>query len=187
MIVSMSGGEVAVAKQRGDVPDTEILAALQERIERVARGGAPNAGRFCGYCFARLGATDHACKVCRRRIREYPAVDSIPAEVLLAYLAHRKKMVLWVNVFAFVGIFISILIAGCVVLLAPGAFKLLAVPVLLGGSWYFANLLGGGLGGYIGGRSGAAARLRRWQKYLRSRDPSREHIQDPDGSLLRLS
>lgn len=158
------------APRRAQDPDSAFLGSLQERIERVARGGAPNAGRFCGFCYARLGATESTCKVCRRRIRDYAPVESIPRAVLLAYLAHRKKMVLWVNLFAFAGIFLSILIAGFVVWLAPGAFKLLAVPVLLGGSWYFANLLGGGLGGYIGERTGSAARLRRWHEFVQARD-----------------
>jgi hypothetical protein len=34
--------------------DTAILDALQDRMERILRGDSPNAGRFCGYCYARL-------------------------------------------------------------------------------------------------------------------------------------
>jgi hypothetical protein len=153
----------------GRVSDEDVLEALQERMERIGRGGAPNMGRFCGYCYARLNKDETACKVCKRRTRDVEPVESVPREVLLAYIAHRRKMMLWVNLFAFVGIFISLVLAGLIFAFFPTVLKLLAVPVMLGGSWYFANLLGGGLGGYIGMRSGAAARLRRWQKFQAGR------------------
>lgn len=152
-------------RKGGPVDDATILEALQERMERIARGAAPNFGRFCGYCYVRLTAEDTACKVCKRRTRDVAPVESVPKDVLLAYLAHRKKMMLWVNLFAFLGIFISVILAGLMVAFLPSALKLLAIPVLLGGAWYFANLLGGGLGGHIGMRSGAAARLKKWQAF----------------------
>ncbi len=154
----------------GGRPDDEaILAVLQERMERIARGGAPNSGRFCGYCYARLNTGETTCRTCRRHIRDVPPVDSVPAEVLKVYLAHWNKMRLWVNLWAFAGIFIAIVLAGLIVAFFPTATKLLAVPVLLGGAWYFANLLGGGLGGHLGMRSGTAARARRWRAYQAKR------------------
>lgn len=166
-------GAVAVRTERrsrkGPVDDQAILEALQERMERIARGGAPNSGRFCGYCFARLNRDETQCRVCRRYTRDVPPVASVPEAVLRTYLAHRHKMVLWVNLFAFVGIFVAVLLAGLIVAFLPGPLKLLSVPVLLGGSWYFANLLGGGLGGHIGMRTGAAARLRKWREFQASR------------------
>ena len=151
------------------VADAAMLAALQERMDRIARGGAPNSGRFCGYCFARLNSGETQCQVCGRDSAAYPPAESVPREVLLTYLAHRKKMTLWVNLFAFVGIFIAIVIAGLIVAFFAPALKLLAIPVLLGGAWYFANLLGGGLGGYLGDRAGTAARARRWQAFQAGR------------------
>ena len=80
-------------------------------------------------------------------------------------------MLLWVNLFAVVGIFMAVVVAGLIVAFFPSALKLLAVPVLLGGAWYFANLLGGGLGGHLGMRTGAAARARHWQAY-RAKQPA---------------
>jgi hypothetical protein len=151
------------------VDDAALLDALQERMERIARGGAPNTGRFCGYCFARLNKDEFQCKVCRRFTRDVLPADSVPRDVLLAYMAHRRKMVFWVNLFAMTGIFISVVLAGLIVYFLPGAFKLLSVPVLLGGAWYFANLLGGGLGGYLGMRSGVQARARKWHAFQASR------------------
>lgn len=158
-------------EQRTD--DSVILAALQERMERIARGGAPNSGRFCGYCFARLNTGESRCKVCARSVRDVPPAENVPADVLRAYLAHWNKMRLWVNLWAFAGIFLAIVLAGLCVGFLPGALKLLGVPVLLGGAWYFANLLGGGLGGHIGMRKGTAARARRWQRFQDERTPSR--------------
>lgn len=156
-------------RERKAADDEALLEQLQERMERIARGGAPNSGRFCGYCFARLNTNEVQCKFCRRHVRDVAPVTSVPREVLQVYLAHRRKMMLWVNLFAFVGIFIAIVLAGLIVAMFPTVLKLLAVPVLLGGAWYLANLLGGGLGGYLGMRTGRAARLRKWRRWQQSR------------------
>jgi hypothetical protein len=156
-------------RQRPRMDDEAILAALQERMERIARGDAPNTGRFCGYCYARLNTGEVSCRICRKHIRDIPPVDAVPRDVLKAYMAHYSKMRLWVNVFAFLGIFIAIVLAGLVLVFLPGALKLLSIPVMLGGAWYFANLLGGGLGGHLGMRTGAAARARRWRAFVERR------------------
>ncbi len=145
------------------VDDEALLAALQERMERIARGDAPNSGRFCGYCYARLNSGEMTCKMCTTRAGSVAPVDAVPREVLLAYLAHWNKMRLWVNVFAFVGMFIAIVLAALPLIFFPSALKLLAIPVMLGGAWYFANLLGGWVGGSIGDRTGRAARARKWR------------------------
>jgi hypothetical protein len=162
----------AARRGRKAVDDEALLEALQERMERIARGGAPNSGRFCGYCYARLNTNEVSCKFCRRHVRDVPPVDAVPRAVLLTYMAHRRKMMLWVNLFAFTGIFIAVVLAGLVVAFFPTVLKLLAIPVMLGGAWYFANLLGGGLGGYLGMRSGAAARARKWRAYQAQRTAS---------------
>lgn len=156
-------------KKRTGVDDEELLARLQERMERIGRGGAPNSGRFCGYCYARLNTNEVQCKFCRRYARDLPPVDSVPREVLLVYMAHRRKMMLWVNLFAFTGIFIAIVLAGLIIAFFPTVLKLLAVPVLLGGAWYFANLFGGWFGGTIGERTGSAARLKKWRAWQEHR------------------
>lgn len=157
-------------KRAGGRPDDgAVLAALQERMERIARGGAPNSGRFCGYCYARLNTGETACKVCRRHTRDVAPVSEVPREVLLVYMAQRRRVALWVNLFAFLGIFIAVVLAGLIVAFVPTALKLLAVPVLLGGAWYFANLLGGGVGYHLGRRGGDAIRARRWQSYQSQR------------------
>jgi hypothetical protein len=43
------------------------------------------------------------------------------------------------------------------------------VPVLFFGSWYLANLLGGGVGAAIGGRKGTPARAELWRQLLQRR------------------
>lgn len=156
-------------RANGTLDDEAILKALQERMERIARGDAPNSGRFCGTCYARLNSGETACKFCGSDTASVPPVDAVPREVLLAYLAHWNKMRLWVNVFAFLGIFIAIVLAAVPLIFFPSALKLLAVPVMLGGAWYFANLLGGWVGGHLGERTGAAARARKWRAFADQR------------------
>ena len=160
---------VAPKTAKATIDDETLLAALQERMERIARGGAPNSGRFCGYCFVRLNKGEDSCRSCGRSTAEVPPADSVPREVLLAYLAHWNKMRLWVNIFAFLGIFIAVVLAGLIVAFMPTVLKFLAIPMMLGGAWYFANLLGGGIGGHLGNRSGIAARARRWRSFQESR------------------
>ncbi len=134
-------------------------------MERIARGGAPNSGRFCGYCYARLNTGEERCHFCHYTTAELAPVASVPREVLLVYMAHRHKMMLWVNLFAFAGIFFAVVLAGLIVAFFPLAAKLLAIPVLLGGAWYFANLFGGWIGGTLGERTGRAARLKKWRAW----------------------
>lgn len=164
-----------------EIDHPALLETLQERMERIARGDAPNTGRFCGYCYARLNSDDQQCKVCQTDAGAVVPAERVPDEVLLTYLAHRRKMMLWVNLFAFAGIFIAVVLAGLIVAFFPSATKLLAVPVMLGGAWYFANLLGGGLGGYLGQRSGRTARARRWQSFLDGRQGDAGRASSSDG------
>ena len=152
-------------RKSGVLDDAEVLEELQDRMVKIARGGSPRFGRFCGYCYARLKQEDTACRVCHRGTVQPAPVEEVPDDVLRVYMAFHRKMQLWVNVFAFVGIFIAIVLAGLVLVFLPAAFKLLAVPVMLGGAWYFANLLGGGVGGHLGMKSGRAARARRWRAW----------------------
>jgi hypothetical protein len=149
--------------------DAPVLDALQERMERIIRGDAPNAGRFCGYCYARLDRDQAACPVCGRAIAEVGAVARVPRAALRVYNAYRRAMQVWVNAFAFLGIFLAIVLTGVLIAFLPTPWNFLAAVTVLFTSWYFANLLGGGLGAAIGARQGRPARAAGWQDLLRRR------------------
>lgn len=146
--------------------DEQVLEALQERMERIIRGDAPNAGRFCGYCYARLDRGLDSCSVCGRNTDETHEVQRVPREALRVYNAFRRKMQVWVNLFAFLGIFLAIVLTGVLIAFLPAPWNFIAAVTVLFTAWYFANLLGGGLGAAIGSRQGRAARAVRWQQLL---------------------
>lgn len=152
-----------------EAPDTAVLDALQERMDRIIRGEAPNTGQFCGYCYARLEREAQRCAVCGRETSAIEPVTRVPRDALRVYNAHRGKMRLWVNLFAFLGIFLAIVLAGLIVTFLPNPWLWFAVPVMFFGSWYLANLLGGGIGGMLGIKQGTALRAIQWQQLLQRR------------------
>ena len=149
--------------------DSEVLDALQERMERIIAGDSPNAGRFCGYCYARLDLEEQRCPVCGRSTLDVRHVARIPRDALRVYNAHRRKMRLWVNLFAYLGILLDVLLFIVMIVFLPNPWVWFSVPVLFFGSWYLANLLGGGLGAYLGGRQGVPLRAARWRELLERR------------------
>lgn len=149
--------------------DQAVLDVNQERMERIIHGDTPNTGRFCGYCYARLSKDDQACPVCRTSTRAVAPVTSVPRDALRVYNAHRKKMSLWVNLFAYGGILLSIILSGVMIVYLPNPWNFFAVVMLFFGSWYLANLLGGGIGGHLGMRQGGAIRAAKWQELLQRR------------------
>ncbi|MGD9895034.1 MAG: hypothetical protein AB7R89_18920 [Dehalococcoidia bacterium] len=158
--------------QRSATPsrnDEAIFDALQERMDRIIRGDSPNAGRFCGFCYARLDEESMACAVCERSTVEYPPVPRVPRDALRVYNAYRKKMRLWVNLFAYLGILIAVVLFIVMIVYLPNPWVWFAVPVLFFGSWYLANLLGGWLGALLGTRQGVPARSVAWQQLLERR------------------
>lgn len=149
--------------------DLAILDANQERMDRIIHGDTPNTGSFCGYCYARITKDDPACPVCQTSTRAAPPVPSVPRDALRVYNAHRKKMRLWVNLFAYGGILLSIILSGVMIVYLLNPWNFLAVVMLFFGSWYLANLLGGGIGGHLGMRQGSAVRALKWQELLQRR------------------
>jgi hypothetical protein len=149
--------------------DAAILDALQERMERIIRGDSPNAGRFCGYCYARIEAEAARCPVCHRSTAEVAPVPRVPRDALRVYNAHRKRMRLWVNTFAYLGILLAVVLFIVMIVYLPNPWVWFAVPVLFFGSWYLANLLGGWLGALLGTRQGVPARAAAWRTLLERR------------------
>ncbi|MGH2588239.1 MAG: hypothetical protein ACRDJE_25245 [Dehalococcoidia bacterium] len=149
--------------------DSEILTALQERMDRIIQGESPNAGRFCGYCYARLDEGQARCAVCGRTTDEVSPVSRVPRDALRVYNAHRKKMRFWVNLFAYLGILLAIALFVVMIVYLPNPWVWFSVPVLFFGSWYLANLLGGWLGALLGTRQGVPARALLWQQLLEHR------------------
>jgi hypothetical protein len=160
-------------------PEIPIFSdRLTEVIETVVKGGAPNAGHFCGFCYTPIDRQRMHCPHCRMAVADYRPVGKVPDEVLEMFRTLRRRESLVVNSFAYVGIF-------------AGAFIFIAVFYLLfllnAGLWWYifdivllfvaARVLAGLLGGFVGDELGYRYSRRKlaqeWRAYVSARDAKR--------------
>lgn len=165
--------------------DAEFLETLQEPMEALALGEQPNSGRFCGFCYARLpkdrgrSRAGAGCEICKRTAVDSPPVASVPAAVLAVYMAKRRREGIFVNGFAFTGIFLAMVVSLALwLVLPPGWLDVLPFAVLVVLAYYLARLLGLSLGAELGHASGVRLRERRWRQYLATRAASLAGVED---------
>jgi hypothetical protein len=159
------------------------LDLLQEAMEAVALGEKANHGRYCGNCYGALGGPTgrrtsqlaaSECEFCGQSTAATSAAVSVPAEVLSIYMAKRKREGLIVNFFAFVGIFLSLVLSALLWFLLPDNWwKVLPFVVLAFGSYYLARVIGYNVGVPVGSKSGRKLRDRQWQTFVHSRTSAR--------------
>ena len=147
---------------------------LTELLDTMFKSGAPNAGRFCGYCYTPLDAQRDACPHCGRSVAEHPPVEQVPREVLLMFRQLRRRESLVVNSYAYAGLLLAVVIF-------IGIFAVIFFNG--GGIWWYvgdtaalfvlARVLPGLLGGYWGDRLGyERARLKTreaWEQWAAER------------------
>ena len=153
--------------------DTDI-PIFSERLSSVLaaifKGEAPNAGRFCGYCYTPIDKARTQCPHCNRAVAEHPPVDRLPREVLQMFRQLRRRESLVVNGFAYAGLLsgVAIFIAVFYVLFTIGVgiwwyvFNIVLLFVL---SRVLAGLLGGVLGDELGFRYARRKLAEEWQAY----------------------
>lgn len=164
------------SRAQGVPPDGVPLFSprLDEVLDQIWRGEAPNAGRFCGYCFTPLAERD-ACAHCGRAATETPPADRIPREVLEMYRALRRRESLVVNSFAYLGLtigvalFIGMVAIAVFYLNAAWWFLALSIVVLLVGGRVLAGVLGGIVGDNLGYRYARRKLAEDWAAYEASR------------------
>ncbi|MEO6399010.1 MAG: hypothetical protein ABIP13_11125 [Tepidiformaceae bacterium] len=156
----------------GYVTPYPYLDKLQEKMEERLARRVPMAGRFCGFCYARLREADTQCPFCQLTIAERPTVGEIPQEVLKAYKAKQRTEATWVYMGAFVGLIIASIAFVWLEIWGPGVLGHPATgfAVLIGGGYLLAQLTGPLIGGQFGYRNGARKRDALWAEFLRERD-----------------
>ena len=88
-------------------------------------------------------------------------------------MAKRRREGTIVNLFAFVGIFLALVISAGVWLITPdNLWKLAPFAVLLFGAYYLARVVGYNVGVPLGSSSGRKLRDRRWTAYVQARGGS---------------
>lgn len=148
------------------------LDQLQEKMEERLAHRVPAAGRFCGFCYARLRNEDTVCPFCRTTTAERPTVGAIPQEVLQAYKAKASTEARWVHTGAFTGLILASFIFLWMVVWGPGLLghPALAFAVLLLGGYFLAQFFGPLLFAQVGYRRGARKRDAMWARHLAERD-----------------
>ena len=157
----------------------DFLDDLQESMEAIALGRSPNHGRFCAFCYGRLGEPIRRrpsrlpasrCEYCGTASDEIPPSHSVPDEVLALYMAKRRREGLFVNLFAFLGIFLALVISAGVWLITPdNLWKIAPFAVLILGAYYLARVLGYNAGVPLGSASGRKLRGQRWSTLVEER------------------
>ena len=149
--------------------ETTYMDDLQVQMEQIGRQETPNLGHFCGHCYGRLTEGEDRCRYCGRAVAEVPPVSKVPIYVLRVYLAKRRREGIMVNLMAFTGLALSVVVSAIIYYFLNGKWKIIAVFSLLFFGWYFANLLGGGFGAEWGYGWGRRVRDRYWLQYLEDR------------------
>ncbi len=148
------------------------LDQLQEKMEERLAHRVPAAGRFCGFCYARLRNDDTVCPFCHTATAEMPAVAEIPQEVLAAYKAKASTEARWVHTGAFTGLILASVIFILMVIWGPGLLghPALAFAELLLGGYFLAQFFGPFLFAQFGYARGAKKRDALWAGWLAKRD-----------------
>ncbi len=161
-----------------DLPAIPVFSdRLTEVLDRIFKGEAPNAGRFCGYCFTPISKERTQCPHCERAVADHKPVDRVPDPILMMFKQMRRRESLVVNGFAYFGMFsgVAIFIGIFIVLFSTGAnfwwyvFNIVLLFVL-------ARVLAGLLGGYIGDEVGYNYARRKlvedWETYVEQGRPA---------------
>lgn len=149
-------------------------------MDDVIQGKAPNAGRFCGYCYHPVpGATRNepayngrdACPHCDRSPADWPAVTRVPDEVFAMYRRQRLREAWVVRGVAWVGLMLGVVLG--LLPLAISGVTWWTVFVFFGTMALFyigsANLANS-VGDAVGYRWGQSELRRRWKAFVRARE-----------------
>jgi hypothetical protein len=170
------------------VPSTSDSAGREVHSERllvllddILAGQAPNAGRFCGYCYHPLSPEREVCAHCGRSTSEQPPVAAIPRPVIDMHRRRRGREGLVVRTVAWGGLTVGVIVALLPFVFADVSwwsvaafFGLLAFFYLLSAN--LANSLGDSLG-YSWGQSLVR---REWARFIRERDAQTAKEEPPN-------
>jgi len=148
------------------------LDKLQEKMDERLANRVPAAGRFCGFCYARLRTDDTVCPFCATATASNAPVSEIPQEVLKAYKAKASTEARWVHLGAFTGLILASAIFIWMVMWAPGILghPAVAFAELLLGGYFLAQLFGPIVFAQFGYAKGAKKRDAMWAEFLALRD-----------------
>lgn len=162
---------MVTATERQAAVDLPIFSKrLSAVLDAVLKGEAPNAGRFCGYCYTPIDPQRSQCLHCRTAVQQHLLVDRVPQEVLAMFHRHRRRESLVVNSFAYLGLLLGVLIFVAVFYLiftldASIWWYIFDIALLFVLSRVLAGVLGGVLGDELGFRYARRKLAQEWRAY----------------------
>ena len=170
----------------GDIP--VFSERLDTLMSAMIDGEAPNAGRFCGYCYTPVTKKAIVCSHCGRKTSKYEPVVKLPSELFDLYRRMRRRESLVVNTFAFAGLGLGLLLFILLVALAVYRFHQSlwmlagATAVLIIGGRIFAGILGGWIGDSVGYNFAHRHLVEEWAVYEREREERLGRVNPPAAS-----
>ena len=155
------------SRERPEIFSERLLVLLDD----VLAGRAPNAGRFCGYCYHPLAPEREACPHCGRSTGEWTAAEAVPRAVFAMHRRRRSREGLVVRTIAWGGLTIGVIVA-----LLPFVFadvtwwSVIAFFALLFGFYVLSANLANSVGDALGYRWGQAIVRREWARFTAERD-----------------
>jgi hypothetical protein len=181
----MEAPSVEMSKDRIAEPEVIATALAEERgtrrellserllvlLDDMLAGQAPNAGRFCGYCYHPLSPERDTCAHCGHSTADRPTVAAVPRPVIEMHRRRRGREGLVVRAIAWGGLTVGVIVA-----LLPLAFanvswlSVLAFFGLLAFFYLLSANLANSLGDSLGYRWGQSLVRREWARFIRQRD-----------------
>jgi hypothetical protein len=140
-------------------------------LEEIATGRAPNAGRFCGYCYNPLAAERESCPNCGRATSEWLPVEHIPPDVGAMYQKARSREGTVVRTIAWGGLTLGVTLA--LIPLAFGGVQWWTVGLFFGLMVFFYILsanLANSVGDALGYAWGQSILRKRWGRFVETRE-----------------
>ncbi len=149
---------------------------LEDFMDLLWDGKAPNAGAFCAYCYNPIPRGYTRCDHCGQDLSERTPLASLPPEIVYMYRAKMKRESVIVNSFAFFGLFLGLaLFLGLVavnVLYMEKAFWffLIALVTFIIGSRLLAGIFGGIIGDELGYKYAQKKLAEDWTNHVAERE-----------------
>jgi hypothetical protein len=160
-----------VSAERPGAPREILSERLLLLLDDILAGQAPNAGRFCGYCYHPLPPEREVCSHCGRSSTERPTVAAVPRPVIEMHKRRRGREGLVVRTIAWGGLTVGVILA-----LLPLAFanvswwSVVAFFGLLAFFYLLSANLANSLGDSLGYRWGQSLVRREWTRFIAARD-----------------
>ena len=169
-ITAQTEGRAAAGEM--ERPREEVLSErLVLLIDDILAGKAPNAGRFCGYCYHPAVAGREQCPHCGRSPAEWRAAEALPRELLEMQKVRRRREGLVVRSVAWGGLTVGVTVA--LLPLAFGGVTWWSMALFFGLLLFFYLLsanLANSVGDALGYRWGRSIMRRRWERFAAERE-----------------